>query len=303
MGPLGPQKYPAIENIAASTAEARNPAMIPHVRAIIEAARAKNLVSAGFIERTADAAALANKQGNFGFGRTTSIGLSTTVRNSAGSSSGWASCSGVRLEDIDGETAARTAIEKCLRWQNPKRLDPGKYTVVLEPTATGDLLDLMSFAFQARNAEEGRSFLSKQGGGTRLGEKMFPEIVTLRTDPFHKLYSSLPWGAGGGRFGGGGGFGGGGAQGGVGMPVDRIEWIEKGVVKNLAYDRYWAGKAGKPASPPPGHLVLEGGGKSMADMISSVERGLTGDTLLVYPGGKSTVGGADRVDTRRAVPH
>src|SRR5215469_11026208 len=36
VAPLGPQQYPAIENISTSTAEARNPAMIPHVRAIIE---------------------------------------------------------------------------------------------------------------------------------------------------------------------------------------------------------------------------------------------------------------------------
>jgi predicted Zn-dependent protease len=263
VGPLGPQHYPAIENIAANTAEARNPAMIPHARTIIEAAKAKNLVSAGFIERTTASAAIANKQGNFGFGRTTNIGLSTTVRNVAGTSSGWATSSGVRLEDLDSEAAARNAIEKCQRWQNPKRLDPGKYTVVLEPTATGDLIYFLGFAFQARSAEEGRSFLSKQGGGTRLGEKMFPEMVTLKTDPYHKLYSSFPWGGGGGRAGAG-----------SGMPVDRIAWIEKGEVKNLAYDRYWAGKTGKPATPPPGHLVLEGGNKSLADMISSVERGL-----------------------------
>ena len=269
--PLGPQHYPTIENVAASAAEARNPAMIPHVRAIIEAAKGKSLVSAGFIERTTSAAAIANKQGNFGFGRTAGIGLSTTVRNSAGTSSGWASRTGVRLEDIDGEAAAKIAIEKCERWQNPKRLDPGKYTVVLEPTATGDLVELLSFAFQARNAEEGRSFLSKQGGGTRVGEKMFPEFITLRTDPFHKMYSSLPWGGGGGRFGGGGG---GGFGGGGGIPVDRIDWIEKGVVKNLLYDRYWAAKADKPASPAAGHLVLEGGNKSLGELIASVERGL-----------------------------
>src|SRR5258707_515952 len=34
--PLGPQKYPALDNFAEGTARARNPVMIPHVRAIIE---------------------------------------------------------------------------------------------------------------------------------------------------------------------------------------------------------------------------------------------------------------------------
>src|ERR1700684_3768706 len=42
--PLDPQKYPEIENYADSTAAARNQAMIPHIRAIVEAARTNGLV-------------------------------------------------------------------------------------------------------------------------------------------------------------------------------------------------------------------------------------------------------------------
>ncbi|MGA2591895.1 MAG: TldD/PmbA family protein [Bryobacteraceae bacterium] len=262
--PLEPQKYPEIENYAASTAGARNQAMIPHIHAIIEGARTNSLVAAGFFERSAETAAIANKQGNFGYGRTTDANLSATVRDSAGSSSGWASRPAVQIESIDGAAVAKAAIDKCLRWKEPKRLDPGKYTVVLEPTATGDLVQLMGFSMQARAAEEGRSFLSKKGGGTLVGEKLFPEFITLRTDPFNPLYSALPWGGGGFGFRGGGG----------GLPAERMSWIENGVVKNLFYDRYWAAKAGKPATAFPTRLVLDGGDKSLADLIASVDRGL-----------------------------
>ena len=267
--PLEKQKYPELENYAASTAGARNQAMIPHIRAIIDGAKANNLVAAGFFERSAETAAIANKQGNFGYGRVTDAGLSATVRNAAGSSSGWASQPAVLIESIDGAAVAKTAIDKCLRWKEPRRLDPGKYTVVLEPTATGDLVQMMGFGMQARAAEEGRSFLSKQGGGTLEGEKLFPEFVTLRSDPFNKLYSALPWSGGGGF-----GFGGGGGGAGGGLPAERITWIENGVVKNLVYDRYWAAKAGKQPTPFPNRMVLEGGGKSLADLIASVDRGL-----------------------------
>jgi predicted Zn-dependent protease len=268
--PLEKQKYPDVENYAASTASARNQVMIPHIRAIIEGAKTNNLVAAGFFERSADTAAIANKQGNFGYGRVTDAHLSTTVRNAAGTSSGWASRPSVLIEDIDGAAVAKTAIDKCLRWKEPKRLDPGKYTVVLEPTATGDLVQLMGFSMQARAAEEGRSFLSKKGGGTLAGEKLFPEYIMLRSDPFNRLYSVLPWGGGGGfGFGGGGGGGAGG-----GLPAERINWIENGVVKNLFYDRYYAAKAGKQPTPFPNRLVLEGGDKSLADLIASVDRGL-----------------------------
>src|SRR5579862_1297099 len=242
--PLAPQKYPSIENYPDSTAQARNQVMIPHVRAIIEGAKTSGLVAAGYMERVVRSSAVANKRENFGYGKITDAYLSATMRDKAGTSSGWASQPAVRIEEIDGAAVARSAIEKCLRWKSPKRLDPGKYTVVLEPTAVGDLLPRIASGFAARATTEGRSFLSKPGGGTMLGEKLFPDTITLRTDPFSQLYSVLPWGA-------------------ATMPADRMTWIEKGVVKNVFYDRYWAAKVGHQATPSPGSLLLDGGEKSL----------------------------------------
>jgi predicted Zn-dependent protease len=272
--PLEPQKYPSAETFAQSTAKARNEVMIPHVRAVIEGAKSKNLVAAGFFNRTANASAIANKAGNFGFGRTTDARLSATIRTPDGSSSGWASQPAVRIEEIDGSLVAKTAIDKCMMWKKPERLEPGRYTVVLEPTAVGDLVQLVGFSFQARAAEEGRSFLSKKGGGTLRGEKLFPEMITLRSDPFNKLFPVMPWSGGGGGFGGGGGGGFGGGGGNAGLPAERVAWIEKGVVKDLFYDRYWARKASRSPTPAPTNLVLEGGGKTLEELIASVERGL-----------------------------
>lgn len=252
---LPPQKYSAAENFAASTAAARNKEMIPHIRAIIEGAKGNGLVAAGFFNRTAESSAIANKKANFGYGRTTDASLSATVRKPDGSSSGWACQPAVRVEEIDGESIAKTAVEKCLHWAGPKRLEPGKYTVVLEPTAVGDAIALLGFNFNARRAEEGRSFLSKKGGGTRAGEKLFPENITLRTDSFNRLYPGSLWGSGG-------------------LPSEPVAWIDKGVVKNLWYDRYWAAKTGKEPTPFPSDLVLDGGDKTLAELIASVERGL-----------------------------
>jgi predicted Zn-dependent protease len=253
--PIAPQKYPEQENYIESTAKARNEVMIPNVRAVIEAAKSKDLVSAGFIQRTALVTATANKRGNFGYGRTTDASFSTTIRAKDGSSSGWAGQPAIRIAEIDGAALAKTAVDKCLAWKNPVRLEPGKYTVVLEPTAVSDLVDRAPGSFQARAADEGRNFFSKPGGATMLGEKVFPDFITLISDPFNPQYSSLPWSNGG-------------------VPNERIAWIEKGVVKNFNYNRYWAAKTGKQPTPSPGSLVMEGTEKSLADLISSVERGL-----------------------------
>lgn len=250
---LGPQRYPEESNFSEATASARNREMIPAIRAVIEGAKARNLVAAGFFERDATVAVNANKHGLFGFERSTDSRLSTTVRTPDGSSSGWASRQAPDITRIDGASAAAAAIGKCDRWRNPKRLDPGRYTVVLEPTAVSDLVQLIGF--NARAADEGRSFLSRKGGGTLLGDKLFPDSVTLRTDPFDKRNRAL-------------------LVDNSGLPAAPMTWIENGVVKNLQYDRYWAKQTGKQPTPSVSRLVLEGGADSMESLISGVERGL-----------------------------
>jgi predicted Zn-dependent protease len=253
--PVPKQKYSEVDNFVESTAAARNPVMAPHVKAVIDAAKSRGLVAAGYFERLAGYFGTANKEGNFGFGRYTDASLSATVRNSAGTSSGWASQPAVKIGDISGDWVGRTAAEKCLKWKDPVKLDPGRYTVVLEPTAVGDLVPLMAFSASARAAEEGRSFLSKKGGGTMVGEKMFPEFITLHSDPFDKRYPALPWGQGG-------------------LASGPVTWVENGVVKNLFYDRYWAMKSGHAPTPSFGNLILDGGEKSLEDLIAGVDRGL-----------------------------
>ena len=183
------------------------------------------------------------------------------MRNPQGTSSGWATQSSVSLRDLSGEEQVKVSIQKCLGGVNRKKLDPGKYTVIMEPAAVADLIGWLGWAFGARDAEQGQSFLSKPGDGknassaTFVGEKLFPEIITLRSDPFHPKLASTPWGP-------------------SLLPNEKISWIEKGVVRNLYYDRFWAEKAGKKPTPDTGNLVLEGQDNTLADLIRSVDRGL-----------------------------
>ena len=253
--PLGPQEYPKLDKYDPETAAARAPSLIPHIKAIIDPAADKKLVAAGFFRRTASAMAAGNKKGRFGYHRGADSRLSTTVRRPDGSSSGWDGQASLRIREINGVALANRAIDKCLKWDKPRRLDPGKYTVVLEATATADLLYMMGFSMSARSAEEGRSFLAKKGGGTLLGEKLFPESVTIRSDPFDARLPAMPWGQGG-------------------LPSGRMTWVEKGVIKNLYYDRYWAMKKGKEPTPFPANVVVEGGDASLEDLVRSVDRGL-----------------------------
>lgn len=262
MPALGAQKYPKLNNFHPATAAARGDVMIPQIKAVLAGAMKSKLVAAGFMQRSANAVGVGNKAGLFGYHTYTDSSLTHTMRNPEGTSSGWATQSSVSIGDLRGEEQAAVSIGKCLRGVNRKKLDPGKYTVILEPAAVADMIGWLGFAFGARDAEQGQSFLSKagaepgkDGGATLVGEKLFPEFITLRNDPFHPQLASTPWA-------------------GSLLPNEKISWIEKGVVRNLAYDRFWAEKAGKKPTPDPGNLVLDGQDNTLDDLIGSVERGL-----------------------------
>lgn len=258
MPPLGPQKYPELPNFDSATGSSRGDALIGHVKAIIDGARANQLTTAGFVQRSANWTAVANKAGLFGYHQFTDSNLTNTMRNAGGTSSGWATQISTSIRDLNGQDAARIAIEKCVRGQGKKRLEPGKYTVILEPAAVSDLIGYLGFSFSAREAEQGQSFLSKKGdqpGQTLLGEKLFPEYITLRSDPFNPKLAASPWSN-------------------SLLPNEKVSWIESGVVKNLSYDRFWAEKAGKKPTPFPTNLILEGQNHSVADLIKAADKAL-----------------------------
>ena len=252
---LGQQTYiPAaafFEDAAGATPEWRAGA----AGAALEASRKAKVVSAGFVETSAQIQAIASSKGQFAFDRFTAADYNLTARTQDGTGSGWASRSFNELRQLDPPGLAKTAIDKAARSHNPAAIEPGKYTVVLEPAAMADLIVNLAFAADARQADEGRSFFSKKGGGTRIGEQIVGEKVSLYSDPRHPLAPAV-------------GFDG------EGLPLKRIDWVANGVLKNLSYSRYWAQKQGKEATPSPANLIMDGGTSSLDDLIKGVERGV-----------------------------
>jgi predicted Zn-dependent protease len=273
VGPLEPQKYSKVAAWDEATAKLDAGARLPGVRAVVEPAARESLNASGFFNNAGRVQCIANKTGNFGWHRSTECAFSATARTADGTGSGWAEDSAWRAQDVDAPALSARALRKARDSRQPKPLSPGDYTVVLEPAAVAQFLQAgIGFqAFSARLAEEGRSFFAKQGGGTRVGEKVFHESVTLKTDPSDPRRPTAPWGGGGGPGGGGGGFGGG-AE--IGLAIAPTVWVRNGVLENLSYDRYWAKKAGRAPNANPTGLIFEGGGETMESLIASTERGL-----------------------------
>ncbi|MBC7841228.1 MAG: TldD/PmbA family protein [Gemmatimonadaceae bacterium] len=255
MPELGPQTYRSVDAFHAATAAAEPGQRAEIVRKVTEASRAAGLSSTGYLEVVTSANAIANSAGLFAYHRSTDCAFTTTVRTTDGAGSGWAGAASRDIGAIDGAALAATAIDKAKRSLNAVAIEPGRYTVVLEPTAVGNLVQLMAFATNARQADEGRSFFSKPGGGTKIGLKVVDERVNLISDPQDQLAPGVPFD-------------------GDGLPTRRVNWIESGVVKELGYDRFWAQKKGVSPVVLPGSLQMGGGTQSVQDMIASTERGI-----------------------------
>lgn len=262
---LGPQTYlttnPYSENTAKIDPDYRAKAAFDS----LDPCRKKNLTAAGYLEDSTGFSAIGNSKGLVAYNRATSVDFTITVRTADGLGSGYAIRDVTDVSKLSTKEATEIAMQKALASVNARALEPGKYTVILEPAAAVDLLQNMMGSMDGRSADEGRSFLSKKGGGTRLGEKLFDERVTIYSDPTNpEIPTSAFGGGGGGRFGGGA----------DGRPQEKVTWVEKGVVKNMYFSRFWADKKGVKATPPPAAVIMAGGTQSLADLIKSTEKGI-----------------------------
>ncbi|PZX53389.1 putative Zn-dependent protease [Algoriphagus ratkowskyi] len=259
---LGPQTYPDSTTFSPATDK-----IDPDFRAQVAAdsigiTRGDDLTAAGYLEDFSGFVASGNSKGQFNYNTSTSVDFSVTVRTTDGKGSGYAIRDFNDVSLLSSKDVTNIAMQKAQASSTAQAIEPGKYTVILEPTAAGDLLSLLTRGFDARSADEGRSFMSKKGGGTRIGEKLFDERVTITSDPTNTEIPMSPWD-------------------GDGLPRQKTTWVENGVVKNLAYSRYWAEKQGvAPLSSAGGRgfggggYIFAGGDESIADMIKSTERGI-----------------------------
>ena len=235
-------------------------AITPEFRAKVAAdsigpCRQEKLIAAGFLTDNQSFVAIANSKGNFGYQKATGVDYTCTVRTEDGRGSGWVARNLADVSDFDAGREIRTAIGKAKDSADAKALEPGKYTVILEPAAAAGLISFMMFGFDARQADEGRSFLAKKGGGSKLGEQVFDPRVNIHADPWDADVPVLPWDQ-------------------EGLPREKLAIINKGKVEYLQYSRYWAQKQKKRASGLPGNLIMAGGDKSTADLVKGTKKGI-----------------------------
>lgn len=255
MPALGPQTYPKVPTLFyKSTAEFSPGRRVDSIISAIDKAKKENLTSAGFFETGSSFSAYLNSKGLSYYLLATRSYFSNTFRSGEGGS-GWASAEEEDVERVAVAKLADGAVRKAVDSRNPRPLPAGKYTVILEPAAVADMVWYLLYNFTAREADEGRSFLSLPDGKNRLGEALISPKVNIWSDPALPEIPALPIGE-------------------DGLPQEKTVWIEKGVIKNLIYTRFWAEKMGKAPVSFPANIIMEGEKHRLEDLVRSTEKGV-----------------------------
>jgi predicted Zn-dependent protease len=256
----GPQDYVQVDAALPSGVNFGPAERARMVKESLDVCLKKGVIGSGYVPKVHQTTCTANSKGLFAYYQYAEASFVLTCRTKDGGGSGWAGSTGIKDASLINATAlTEVAADKALKSQKPRAIEPGRYTTILEPRANARFLSLMTGLFNARIAEGvvGNYFSGKQPGTTKVGEKLFSDDFTLKTDIGNPLLRQTPVGT-------------------DGMAARPVIWVEKGVLKTLAYDRAWAKRQKKDATPSSINqsLVMDGSDMSVEQMIKTTKRGL-----------------------------
>ncbi len=238
------------------SADARAAAM----RSLVKPVEAAQLQAAGFIEVSASGN-IVIRDSAVTYYPITKAQLSITVRDPDGTGSGWAGVDQTDWTRINAAKLCEIALDKCVRSAKPTSVEPGRYTVVLEPQAVCDFVDPL-FQYGAMNrvmAENpnGGGPFNRRDGRSLIGEKMFDERITITADPMDPELGFPPFDQSGNAH-------------------NPAVWVKNGVLVNLAYDRWYSiQKLGKDTSMlSNGSFKISSGNTSIDEMVATTRRGI-----------------------------
>ncbi|MHB8513234.1 MAG: TldD/PmbA family protein [Actinomycetota bacterium] len=219
-----------------------------------------DMEGAGAVETVTDEVFILSTTGVRCYGRTTRAAVSVMAMTP--DSSGYAEIIEASISSLDPVAIASRAVRKADMGRAPMTVEPGSYTVVLEPAATSTLMQFMGFmGFGAKAFLESRSFMSE-----KIGQKIVSDSVTIIDDPLAPDALGLPFDF-------------------EGTPSQKVALIEKGVATGVVWDLGTAREAGRASTghalPPPNpdgpfplNLRMLPGTETLDSLIAGVERGL-----------------------------
>jgi predicted Zn-dependent protease len=257
----GPQTLPKATAFSEATAGCTPEDRAKRVGIICMKARSDGIIASGALSTSTLEIGVENSLGTYAYFPTTYADVNTVVMSDT--SAGYASALALDINDLDFEAIGSEAVQKCLRSKDPRPLDPGTYTVILEPYAVQDFIQMMSYTgFSALAMQEGRSFMVG-----KIDQQIVDPRISVWDDGQDPAGIPIPFDF-------------------EGVPKHRVDLIEKGIARGVVYDSYHAGKEdGKTSTghalpapntfgPLPINLFFSPGSSTLEDMIQSTKRGV-----------------------------
>jgi PmbA protein len=273
------QPNPHFKSLPAPMPSAEGPAAAPYfytsvseqdpqvradaIRQIIAAADENQFACFGTYKTTVSELVVVNSLGVRAYAPNTSAYLRALFDNGEGT--GYGDMLARDANALDPAAIAATATQKCKLNRNQIELPLGDYEAVLEPDCVADMVFYpVSYALDARNVQDGRSYLTG-----KLGQQVTGKLVTWWDDAHdpHCMPMAIDY---------------------EGIPTQRVNIITEGVAENVVYDSYAAsqeegkhstGHAPNPfdggeSYPYPRNLLMQWGNASSDDLIHNVKRGV-----------------------------
>jgi predicted Zn-dependent protease len=262
-GALAPQEYGKAMGFYQKTADHDMAARSAEGKELVQAALASGFMSFGFLEHRAMGTGVNNSNKLTAYYGETMAGFSTTVRSGKTEGSGWAGMSHEDLDKVDVKALMARAIDKCNKSQNPVKMEPGRYTAILEPQAVADLFGwaFWPYIFGMEQAEAGVGPYAAPNGQTKIGKQMLDRRVSIYSDPSDPLMNFRPFYN-------------------SGAPIPHIDWWKDGFLQNLPFDQAYAvnhdKNNGREIDMPPYPLPvyhMTGGDTSIDEMIATTRTG------------------------------
>jgi predicted Zn-dependent protease len=225
------------------------------VGAVLEKTKQANLLALGHLTTSDNTYVLASSNGMFLYQTSSTLYFMIRVFNENGTSTGQAEGRSISFQGFSPLALAQSAIDTCVAWKDPIEIKAERLTTLFHPNALADLFHPFIRQFDQQAVNENRSIVRRLDGTTFLGTKIFPETINITSDPYDTRVPSLPFTM-------------------EGLEVKPMYWVRSGVIENIALSRFEAAKAKKAPLPFPTNLKLDGGTKSIEEIISTTQRAL-----------------------------
>jgi predicted Zn-dependent protease len=226
------------------------------------------LKGSGFLGFSARAVYAGEPDGHRAYCRETDVECTVSARFADGTASGWYGQANRDWTKIDPKMVAEKAIDMAQRSKGPSAVEPGRHTAVLSPFAVAQLMAPMATQFDAYATNENRqtvfTVFDDPTRDNKIGLRVLDPRINITSDPLDPEGGYTPFGDWPGDD--------------WAMPTQSMTYVDKGILKDLAFIHHYSLYRGKPFNQDPWSMRVEAvpGTKLLTEeeMIAQCKRGI-----------------------------